>query len=154
MSWFGLWIFTDIVNFYMHSLRVQFLTFTILCNNILYAKPSILRSSYLCSFYPFLPPSSLWGPIVLLNILLHNTVKPLLSFCTENQLLHPQNSKQIKLYIFCIIRYDSEIIGNKPSSKLIYFAFCRVMVAINVGRDSSVSIVTHYGLDGPGIESR
>jgi len=23
-----------------------------------------------------------------------------------------------------------------------------------VGRDSSVGIVTHYGLDGPGIESR
>ena len=31
------------------------------------------------------------------------------------------------------------------------YIVCRIL---NVGRDSSVGIVTGYGLDGPGIESR
>ena len=36
----------------------------------------------------------------------------------------------------------------------LYFMFCIVLYFIQRGRDSSVSIATRYGMDGPAIESR
>ena len=37
---------------------------------------------------------------------------------------------------------------------LMLFSILKVYAACIVGRDSSVGIATHYGLGGPGIESR
>jgi hypothetical protein len=38
--------------------------------------------------------------------------------------------------------------------KIVTFDFMRTYIYINEGQESVVGIVTGYGLDGPGIESR
>ena len=43
---------------------------------------------------------------------------------------------------------------NNYCDSLIFPKFCVTLLLFLVGRDSSVGIATHYGLDGPGIESR
>ena len=55
-------------------------------------------------------------------------------------------------YCQCIAIYVKKNITSSTKRNYITFFMCNCF--ISVGRDSSVGIATHYGLDGLGIESR
>jgi hypothetical protein len=50
--------------------------------------------------------------------------------------------------------YRESVIKRKPLHRNIIYIYIYIYVCIYVGPDSAVGIATHYGLDGPGIESR